>query len=109
MKISRKSFGIILAEFRVRDTYLMTAGGRRGRLRTWHDYHYGSEGSIGEMLSRLTTIQGAAGRYGGFDRFGRVTDQKWVKSSEGSVLDRYMKGPCTNTRGFRNQHVRCPK
>jgi RHS repeat-associated protein len=91
-------------------------------------YRYGSEGSIGEMLSRLTTIQadsdglpgqtlasyayngvgrmvreefpqpgvaldyfqGAAGRYAGFDRFGRIKDQRWHAS--GTDKDRYQYG-----------------
>ena len=80
------------------------------RLATIHDDHTTTPGLPGETLAaysynglgtivaeqfptpgvKLDYFGGTSRTYAGFDRFGRVKDQKWIKST--TVKDRYQYG-----------------
>jgi len=51
--------------------------------------------SGGNTVAELDYYQGAAGTYAGFDRFGRVQDQKWTDGTD--PIDRYGYGYDANS------------
>jgi len=62
---------------------------------------YKTQKNTGSTVAELDYYQGTAGTYAGFDRFGRIVDQKW-KDGAATVIDRYQYGyDCDSNRLWR--------
>jgi len=59
--------------------------------------------TVPTTVAELDYYGGAAGTYAGFDRFGRVVDQKWVHGA--TVLDRYGYGYDRNSNRTHRENV----
>jgi hypothetical protein len=73
----------------------------RRRFRGQFGGQYKTQKSATSTVAELDYYQGTAGTYAGFDRFGRVVDQKW-KNGAATVIDRYQYGyDCDSNRLWR--------
>ena len=55
----------------------------------------------------LILTYGSGGSYGGFDRFGRIVDQKWQIETAGTVKDEYKYGyDAAGNRTYRENTIR---
>jgi hypothetical protein len=73
----------------------------RPRFRGQFGGKYKTQKSAGSTVAELDYYQGTAGTYAGFDRFGRIVDQKW-KDAAATVIDRYQYGyDCDSNRLWR--------
>jgi len=94
-----------------RVTALSNAATRAVEDEVYAAYAYNGAGRIvletqknaGSTVAELDYYQGTAGTYAGFDRFGRVVDQKW--HTGGTVKDRYGYGYDPNSNRLYRENV----
>ena len=78
---------------------------------TYAQYTYLGAGTVvsvahPQFTNGLNLTYGSAGTYGGFDRFGRVIDQKWQNDAATTTFDRYTYGYDANSnRLYRKNEV----